>query len=84
MVDSCSKRAFPQWFKDSAVNQIRPVDPEALSSQRYWDKWDRVDQSALEEIARRFFKKVNSSEASGQGCFLFDTHKLLHLHGRRK
>ena len=73
MVDSCSKRAFPQWFKDSAVNQIRPVDPEALSSQRYWDKWDRADQAAIEEIARRFFQKVNSRETSGKGRFLFDT-----------
>ncbi len=73
MVDTCSKRAFPQWFKDSAVNQIRPVDSAALTSQRFWDKWDRVGEKEVEEIARIFFQKIKEINPSGQGCFLFDT-----------
>ena len=27
LVDSSSKRAFPQWFKNSSIEQVRPVDP---------------------------------------------------------
>jgi transposase len=73
MVDTCSKRAFPQWFKDSAVNQIRPVDSAALTSQRFWDKWDRVGQTEIEEAAWRFFHKIAQLQPPGQGCFLFDT-----------
>lgn len=73
MVDTCSKRAFPQWFKETAINQIRPVDTQALDSQRFWDKWDRVTPKQLAEIARRFFIKITQIEAPGQGCFLFDT-----------
>jgi transposase len=73
MVDPCSKRAFPQWFKDSAVHQIRPVDPASLTSQRYWDKWDRVGQHQIEEIARRFFRKIAETQPPEKGCFLFDT-----------
>ena len=38
LVDSCSKRAFPQWFKETAIAQIRPVDPQRLTSQRFWDQ----------------------------------------------
>jgi hypothetical protein len=45
MVDSCSKRSLPGWFSDSAIQQIRPVNVDKLTSQRYWDKWDRVKES---------------------------------------
>jgi transposase len=73
LVDSQSKRAFPQWFKDSAISEIRPVDPDRLTSQRFWDKWDRVDETQIQEIGRLFFQKVASIEPPGPGCFLFDT-----------
>ena len=35
MVDSCSKRALPDWYKHTAIQHIRPVDIQALDSQRY-------------------------------------------------
>ena len=73
LVDSCSKRAFPQWFKETAIAQIRPVDPQRLTSQRFWDKWDRVDEKQIQEIARLFFKKITSLAPPGRDCFLFDT-----------
>jgi len=73
LVDSRSKRAFPQWFKDTAIAQIRPVDPDSLTSQRFWDKWDRVDENRIQEIARLFFEKITAIAPPGQDCFLFDT-----------
>ena len=73
MVDTCSKRGFPEWFKDTAINQIRPVDAAALTSQRFWDKWDRVTRDQIQEIARRFFQRIAELNPPGQGCFLFDT-----------
>jgi hypothetical protein len=72
MVDSCSKRALPEWFQATAIQQIRPVDTEKLSSQRYWDKWDRVQPQDLEKIAALFFQKVDqigpvdASRAAGE------------------
>jgi len=73
LVDSCSKRAFPQWFKETAIAQIRPVDYQSLTSQRFWDKWDRVDEKQIQEINGLFFKKITAMAPPGQGCFLFDT-----------
>jgi len=73
MVDSCSKRALPEWFQATAIQQIRPVDTEKLSSQRYWDKWDRVQPKDLEKIAALFFQKVGQIEKVDADCFLFDT-----------
>ena len=73
LVDSCSKRAFSQWFEETAIAQIRPVDPQRLTSQRFWDKWDRVDENQIQEIARLFFRKITSLAPPGRDCFLFDT-----------
>lgn len=73
MVDSRSKRALPDWFTSSAIQQIRPVDTKALTSQRYWKKWDRVDAGQLAEIATRFFQKIGVLESGTADCFMFDT-----------
>jgi len=42
MVETVSKNRLASWYARTAVQQIRPVDVSALSSQRYWEKWDRV------------------------------------------
>jgi len=73
MVETCSKRALPEWFRATAIQQIRPVDVEQLTSQRYWDKWDRVKPQDLEKIAARFFQKVGQVQQVEADCFLFDT-----------
>jgi transposase len=73
MVESRSKNRLAQWYRRSAIQQIRPVDVEALTSQRYWEKWDRVSESDLEKIARRFFEKIWQLESPEADCFLFDT-----------
>jgi transposase len=44
-----------------------------LTSQRYWDKWDRVSEKALYKIARDFFKRVWQLESPSADCLLFDT-----------
>jgi len=73
MIDSCSKRALPEWYGASAIQQIRPVDIKQLDSQRYWEKWDRVQESDITKIASLFFKKIAELEKVGSDCFLFDT-----------
>jgi transposase len=73
MVDACSKRALPEWFQATAIQQIRPVETDKLTSQRYWEKWDRVTPLDLEKIAARFFQKVCRLAQVDADCFLFDT-----------
>jgi len=58
MIDSCSKRSLGDWYRGTAVQSIRPVDLEALTSQRFWEKWDRVKKKDIEDIASRFFDKI--------------------------
>jgi transposase len=73
MVDSCSKRALPEWFRATAIQQIRRVDTEELTSKKYWDKWDRVEPKDIEKIASLFFKRICEIEKVDSDCFLFDT-----------
>jgi transposase len=73
MIDSCSKRAIPDWYRHSAIQHIRPVDIQALDSQHYWEKWDRVEQEHIEAIASRFFQHLTQLEKPDSDCFLFDT-----------
>ena len=73
MIDACSKRALPDWYRHTAIQHIRPVEIEALDSQRFWDKWDRVGQQEIETIAARFFERITQLEKPNADCFLFDT-----------
>jgi transposase len=73
MIDACSKRSLPEWYADTAIQQIRPVAVSELSSQRYWEKWDRVDESDVLKIADLFFNKLAELEPPSSDCFLFDT-----------
>jgi len=73
MVEAKSKRSLPDWYARTAIQQIRPVDTSALSSQRYWEKWERVSEEDLSEISRRFFAKVAEACGPGADCLLFDT-----------
>lgn len=73
MIDACSKRALPDWYSHTAIQHIRPVDIQALDSQHYWEKWDRVEQPDIEDIASQFFQRITQVEKPDADCFLFDT-----------
>lgn len=73
MVEAKSKHALPDWYAHTAIRQIRPTDISALTSQRYWEKWERVTEEDLSEISRRFFAGVVELSDPGADCLLFDT-----------
>jgi len=73
MVDAVSKNKLAQWYKGTAIQQLRPVDLGELTSQRYWEKWDRVGEKALKEISNEFFRRVWEKQRPSADCLLFDT-----------
>jgi transposase len=78
MIEPRSKMGLAGWYNNFAVHQVRPLDTSALTSQRFWEKWDRVDQEAIEDISRRFFTKISELENIDSNCFLFDTTNYFH------
>ena len=73
LIDPKSKRALEDWYRKTAIQQVRPIDLSALTSQRYWEKWDRVSAKDVEKIGTAFFKKVWESQPLPPECVLFDT-----------
>jgi len=73
MVEARSKRSLPQWYGRTAIQQIRPVEIGELTSQRYWEKWERAGEDDLEKISRLFFKRVWEATSPSPDCLLFDT-----------
>jgi len=73
MVEAVSKNKISRWYGGTAVQQIRPVDIGELTSERYWEKWDRVSEKALQKIAQTFFKRIWQLESPNADCLLFDT-----------
>ena len=73
MVEAVSKNQMSRWYGRTAVQQIRPVDIGELTSERYWEKWDRVSEKALQTIAQTFFKRIWQLESPNADCLLFDT-----------
>jgi transposase len=73
MVEARSKNRLAEWYRSTAIQHIRPVEIKELTSMRYWEKWNRVTEEALETIARRFFKRIWELEDLEADCLLFDT-----------
>jgi len=73
MIESVSKNRLAKWYERTAIQQIRPVDLDELTSQRYWEKWDRVSEKALKEITQRYFERIWELESPDADCLLFDT-----------
>jgi len=73
MVEAVSKNQLAKWYGRTAIQHIRPVDLDELTSKRYWEKWDRVDESTLRKITHAFFQRLWELESPQADCLLFDT-----------
>jgi len=73
MVEAVSKNQLARWYGRTAIQQIRPVAVDQLTSERYWQKWERVTEADLQQISRRFFARLWTVEQPESDCLLFDT-----------
>jgi transposase len=73
MIAPKSKRALEDWYRQTAIQHVRPVDLKELSSERYWEKWERVSEEQLEQIGTEFFNGLWSQRDKSPENLLFDT-----------
>ena len=73
MVQAVSKNKLADWYQKTAIQHIRAVDLRELTSKRYWEKWDRVSEADLRQVARAFFDQLWRVESPAADCLLFDT-----------
>lgn len=73
MIDPKSKNKISDWYGQTAIQHIRPVEIKELSRQRYWEKWERVTEKHIDRIAQQFFGQLWRIEKFDADCLLFDT-----------
>jgi len=49
-LEPCSKAGIAEWFEATALRRLISIKPSQLSSQRFWDNMDRVDEEAIRAI----------------------------------
>ena len=73
MIAPKSKLALKGWYQKTAIQHLRPVNLNELSSERYWEKWNRVSKEHIEEIGSRFFARIREKLQLSPETLLFDT-----------
>jgi transposase len=68
-----SKRKMAAWYETTDIQRIHPGRLESLSSQNFWNHWDRLDEPHLERIVESFFKKVHSLLPSQEKHLVVET-----------
>jgi transposase len=61
LVDPCSKRAFADWWKNTAADRFAKIPASALDHRRFWDAMHAVTVEQLEEISRRIAVRIVES-----------------------
>jgi transposase len=73
MIDPKSKRGLEDWYRTTAVQHIRPVDLSELTSERYWEKWERLSSEQIELIGKQFLQRLWTKFNQSPHSLLFDT-----------
>jgi len=73
MIDPKSKRGLEEWYRTTAIQQIRPAELSDLSSERYWEKWERLSSEKIEQIGRLFLQRLWTRYNQSPHTLLFDT-----------
>lgn len=72
-ISPCSKRSMWEWFSQTALLRKMPqASASALSSQRFWDHMDKLDESAADAIWRNLLQGVIRREAIDLSSVSYD------------
>jgi len=71
-VAPCSKARLSEWYAQSFVRRLIPASPSQLTSQRFWDNMNRVDEDQLRAIERDICRNAVSRFGLDLRCLLFD------------
>jgi transposase len=67
-----SKIKMASWHKGSVLSRLLPAKESQLTSQRFWDNMDRVDEEAIQAIERDLSAIAVRDFGLDLRCLLFD------------
>lgn len=68
-----SKRAFADWYGQTALARLCPLPAEALSSQRFWEAMDRLDEQAIATAEAQIAQSALTRFALAPEMLVYDT-----------
>lgn len=68
-----SKRAFAEWFADTALARLYPAPARLLTSQRFWDHLGRLDAETIRRIERDLTGHLLAEFGLDLRCLAYDT-----------
>jgi len=60
-------------FQTGVLKHSRAAADNALNSQRFWKKWERVGEADLEAIAKALSRRLPELDPPQSDCLMFDT-----------
>jgi transposase len=72
VVAAKSKAKLGEWFAETSLARLLPVKESQLTSQRFWDNMDRVDEQAIRKIERDLARKVTEEFDLDLSCLFYD------------
>lgn len=71
-VAPASKVKLGRWYAKTVLRRLVGLEVRPLSSQRFWDNMDRVDEEALGKIERELAQRAVQRFGLDLRCLLFD------------
>lgn len=71
-VSPVSKAKMGEWYDNTVLPRLLGVKSSQLTSQRFWDNMDRVDEKPILEIERELASRAVSHFSLDLRCLLFD------------
>ena len=68
-----SKRAFADWYVQTALARLLPLPAEVLSSQRFWEAMDRLSEEAIAQAEAEIAAAALARFALAPETLVYDT-----------
>ncbi len=68
-----SKRAFADWYVQTALARLIPLPSEVLSSQRFWEAMDRLGEEAIAKAEAEIARRALARFALAPETLVYDT-----------
>ena len=71
-IEPCSKAKTGEWYDKTVLPRLLGIKSSQLSSQRFWDNMNRVDQGQISKIEQEISAAAVSRFGLDLRCLLFD------------
>jgi transposase len=72
-IAASSKAQIAEWVEETTLPLLLDIDTSKLSSQNFWDHFDKIDQDSVEKIGDSLARRAIELESINLDCLVYDT-----------